>query len=349
MIGKLGYSLPASLSLMLIACGGGPDIDKVKADFENPTGSVNNREAVMASNSGREGSGPATSVAGGGVPGFSLTATGKAVGLQKLNMRRAWEVRARTLRDYLNGSVSRQALTEQQFESSGCDDSPEAQAAYEELVNDLFKDAVNPLNGNKKVSGEASYKVDLSSCSGGALSGSAEITIKIEAETSGEESGRFAFTVEYSLVEACELNTEAMACLDGSLIMEAEAISEGANNFGRLTFTSAWELSGTWNDEGKPHEGTLKGGLRTLFEGDGDQGQVKIEYLNYVNVDGEEWSYVWTFEADNDSVSWECRGKDGSVSCEITETSASCMGENGSEAFSWTAEDEAALGDDWYE
>lgn len=348
MIGKLGYTLPTSLSLLLIACGG-PDLDKVKADFENPTGSVNNREAVMASNSGREGSGPATSVAGGGVPGVALTASGKPVGLHQLNMRKAWEARARTVRDYLNGTVTRQALTEQQFEASGCDDSPEAQAAYEELLGDLLRDSANPFGNRNKVSGKASYSVDLSTCSGGQLSGKADVTIEFELEQTGEEAGRFAFTVEYTLAEACELTTEAKACLDGSLIMEAEAIGDGGADFGRLTFTSAWELSGTWSDEGKPHEGTLKGGLRTLFEGEGDQGQIKIEYLNYVNVDGQEWSYVWTFEATNDRVIWECRGKDGSVSCEITETSAMCMGENGSEAFSWTAEDEATLGDEWYE
>jgi hypothetical protein len=340
-----------SLSLAATACGGGPDLDAVKADFENPSGSVSNKEAVIASNGQRDAQGPAVAVAGGGVPGLGLTAFGKPVGLQQINVRRTWESRIRATHDYVNGRASAsQALSAAQFEATGCDNSAEAQAAYEEAFGDIIKDSVNPFGNSKKISGKASYTQDLSSCSGGELKGTIKVDFTIELEQTGEESGRFAFTLDYELIGVCELTTEQQACLDGQLIMEAEAVGDGANSVGRLTFTSAWNLHGTWIDEGVSRDASMKGGLRSFFEGNGEVGTAKIEYLNYVTTpEGKEYSYVWTFEATNDRVTWECRGNDGYIRCEITETMASCTGSDGSSAFTWTAEDEAGLDEGWFD
>ncbi len=349
MMRKLAYALPATLSFALIACGGGPNLDQVKADFQNPTGSVQNKDAMVASSGSLNASGGAIEVAGGGVPGASLTATGKVAGLRQLNVQRAWEGRARTVRDYLNGkATAKQALSEAQT-GFGCDDSAEAQEAFQKALNDLTADAVNPFGSGKKISGKASYKLDLTSCSNGELSGSASIEIEIVAEQTGANSGRFAFTVKYNLNNVCELNTEEKTCVDGSLIAEAEAV--GQDEFGSLTFTEAWELDGNWLESGVERNATLKGGIRSAFEGDGNSGNASIEILNYVNTPDGEWSYVWSVKASYDGLNgtgtFEVRGQDGSVTCTVDDNGGMCSGSDGS-SISWTAEDEQGLDDSWF-
>src|SRR5262245_7348646 len=111
MLRMLGSALT---TLLLVACGGGPDINQIKADFDSPSGSVKSKDGMAAASGSLDASGSAVVVGGGGVPGTSLTASGKNVGLWQLNARRTWEARATSLRDFLNGKSS-QALTEAQF------------------------------------------------------------------------------------------------------------------------------------------------------------------------------------------------------------------------------------------
>ena len=347
MLRKLASALPATL--VLVACGGGPDIDQIKADFNNPSGSIKSKDGMVAASSSLDASGSAVVVGGGGVPGQSLTATGKAVGFWEINARRTWEARARALRDHLNGrSTQLQALSEAQLEAGNCGDSPEAQEAFSELTSELLVDQVNPFSNSSKVSASASYEQDFSSCSNGELSGSAKIKIDFVAEQSGETS-RFAFTVKYGLDNVCELTTDEKACLNGVMIVEAEAV--GTNDFGSLTFTTGWELDASWTEDGVARAASLKGGVRSSLEGGGDSGSAKIEIINYVNTpDGEEWSYVWSFEGAfnglEGTASIECRGSDGSVSCMIDENGGSCMASDGS-SISWTSADEQSLDETW--
>jgi hypothetical protein len=346
---KLAYALPATLSFALAACGGGPDIDQIKADFQNPSGSVKNKDAMVAASGNLDASGSAIEVAGGGVPGASLSAAGKPIGFYQANIRRTWEPRARALRDYLNGDSSGIRALSEQSAFDSCENSAEAQSAYEEASRDILADAANPFGNSKKISGSASFKLDFGACSNGDLSGTAKVDIKIEAEQTGENSGRFAFTVEYAFDHVCDLTTPEKSCLDGSVVMEAEAV--GADNFGSLTFTSGWQLDGTWVDAGVDRSASLKGGIRSALEGSGDTGSAKIEILNYVTSPEGEWSYVWTFAGSFDGeqavVDVECRGSDGSASCHITEEGGTCSASDGS-SVTWTAADEQSLGDDWF-
>ena len=337
MLRKLASALPATL--LLVACGGGPDINQVKADFNSPSGSVKNKDGMAAASGSLDASGSAVVVGGGGVPGQSLTAFGKNTGLWQLNARHAWGARAVALRDYLNGKSS-QALSEAQFEGEGCDNTPEAQEAFNDLTADLATDLVF---GGSKINGSASYSQDFSTCSGGELSGTAKIKIEFEAEQTGDDSGRFAFTVTYGFDNVCELTTDEKACLTGTMIIEAEA--EGAGDFGALTFTSAWELDATWTEDGVERSATIKGGIRSSLEGDGSTGSAKIEVINYVTTpEGEEWSYVWEFEGAfnglEGTATVSCRGSDGSVTCTIDDTGGSCTASDGS-SVTWTAADES--------
>ena len=349
MMRTLASALPASLSLLLVACGGGPDIAKVKADFDSPTGSVKSKDGMAAASGSLDASGSAVVVGGGGVPGSSLTASGKHVGLWQINARRAWEPRARALRDYLNGTMTRpQALSEAQVEGGGCESSPEAQQAFEDLTADLIVDAANPFGGGK-VSGSASYTQNFEACSNGELSGSAKVDIEFEAESDGGENGSFRFTVTYDLSNVCELNTDEKACLDGTMIVEAEAA--GSDGFGQFTFTTAWELAASWTEASVAREASLKGGIRSSLEGSDQSGSAKIEVINYVTTpEGEEWSYVWSFEGAfnglEGTATVECRGSDGSVSCTIDENGGMCNASDGS-SVTWTVEDEQALDDTW--
>jgi hypothetical protein len=342
---KLATALPATLSFALIACGGGPDLEQIKADFQNPSGSVQNKDAIVASSGERTASGPAIKVAGGGVPGATLTASGKQ-GLAQINLRRNWEQRAQTLANVLAGRSSSQALSEAQVGGVGCEQSVEAQGAFEEAAGDLLADAAL---GGTKANGKASYSINLTSCSDGELSGDAKVEIEVEVELENDNTGRFAFTVKYELTNVCELKTDEKACLDGTLVMEAEAI--GMENFGRLTATTAWDVAGSWTEAGTLKEASLKGGVRTLLEGGDASAIARIEVLNYVNSPEGEWSYVWSFEAtaniNGGTVEFECRGNDGSLTCSIDHNGGTCTASDGS-SLTWTAADEAALDEEWF-
>jgi hypothetical protein len=348
MMRRLAYALPATLSLALIGCGGGPDINQVKADFDNPSGSVQSKDGMIAASGSLDASGSAVSVAGGGVPGNSLTAYTR--GFDQINMRRTWEWRARGLRDYLNGKVTKhQALRQAQFGGDGCTNSAEAQGAFEEASQDFVADGINPF-GNSKIEGSATYSQDFSACSGGELSGSAKVHIEILLESNGDNSGRLAITVQYDLNNVCELNTAEKACLDGTMIMEAEAI--GQNDFGSLTFTAAWDFAATWTDAGGARSASAKGGLKSSFEGDGTSGSAKIEVLSYVNSPEGEWSYVWSLDASytggEGSATIGCRGSDGSVMCTIDDNGGMCTSSDGS-SVTWTTEESGTLDASWYE
>ena len=81
-----GLGLGATLSLALIACGGGPDIDQVKADFENPSGSTKDKNAVISASSQAGASSSVRILGAAGVPGQGLTAKGKLRAFSELSM-----------------------------------------------------------------------------------------------------------------------------------------------------------------------------------------------------------------------------------------------------------------------
>lgn len=331
--------------LFAIACGGGPDIDKTKADFENPSGSVGSKEAVIAANGERGAGGPAIAVAGGGVPGAALVADGGTSELSKLNVMRNFAPKAQSLYAALRAGSKQQALaTAQTSIGDRCADSEAARQAYSDMIASLFLDALNPLGGD--LDGSASYEIDLSSCSEGQLSGRLGVEIEVLLA-----ENRFKFTVTESFDNVCE-TMDAQACVSGDLIMEAAADSTGmdAANF---TFVSAWELDTKWNDNGTPREATVTGGLRIAAIQMGSSQTSSIEYLFYVTPpDGDAVSYVFRATADEmGNATFEVRGHDGSISCSINNEGGSCtsVGGDGTVTLTWTAADEAALSMDYYE
>lgn len=331
--------------LMLAACGGGPDIDKVKADFSSPSGSVGSKEAVIAANGERSASGPGISLAGGGVPGVALTVRGNGATLDELSAMRGFSGRAESLYVALRSKSKEQALSAAQFEvNAGCHDGQVAQQAYEELINDLLLDAINPLGGD--LDGSADYELDLASCSDGRLTGNLEVEIEVELS-----DNRFLFRVTENFDNVCE-TAGVESCVDGELIMEAEANSTGseAENF---AFIVAWELDTRWNDSGTPREATVSGGLRLLSETTMMMATSSVEYLFYVNTpEGDEASYVFRATADEmGNGTLEIRGRDGSLTCSVSDEGGMCTatGSDGMTTLSWTAAEAAGLDDVYYE
>lgn len=337
-------------SAALVACGG-PDIEKVKADFESPSGSTKDQSGVIAASSKRDGSSGVMALGAGGVPGQSLTAARPRRGFDQANLGRTWGKRAESLRDLL---VTRKVPAQQQqnLGPSACDNSPEARAAYEEMISGFVGDALgtalNPFSDT--ISGSASYTQDFSTCSNGELTGSADIELEYEFS-----ENRFRFAVTYNLDNVCETAGD-QACISGEMI--AEALIEGDDLMGQLSFTTAWQVDGSWNDDGTRREATLSGGVRIKLEGNQDgSGSATLQYLVYVNTpDGDEYSYVWEVVAQGDgqgngSVTWRCRGSDGSIDCHADENGGMCTATDasGTVVVSWTRDQEAGLDEEWFE
>lgn len=333
---KLATALTIALSSAAIACGG-PDIDQVKQDFESPSGSVTDKDAIVAANAKRDGSDPALSIAGGGVPGFGLTAYGKSDAFKKLNVRRTWESNIRDFHQHWaaqNGiAVPARGAQVEDF-GTGCDDSPEVQAAMEALWRDLVGDA---LLGSKSASGSASYTLDLATCS----EYTGKISVDIEMKLS---ENSFSFKIDETFTNVCSGDQE---CVTGDVNLEAAADADEAGQAGQLTFVTAWKLAASWLEDGVAKTASLKGGVRSLFNENG----IDIEYLFYVTTpNGEEYSYVFKLVVDENGARWEIRGKNGSISCKVDENGGECTGTdaNGTATVAWTKEEARALDASWF-
>lgn len=330
---KISGAAVLTTALALTACGGGPDIDQVRADFDNPSGSTKDKTGVLAANGKRDASESALRLTTG-VPGASggLTAAGKAHGLDKIAPRALWEQKLRSLynqRMATEGRALRMAQDEEPIGGddfgSGCQDSPEAQAAFQELVTDLGVDAANPLGGST-ADASAEYTQDLASCSGGALTGTLEVAIEVELE-----EGKMRFAIEQGFVEVCEAEG-AKTCINGTFIMEATMAGSGTGEDGSLEFLTAWELDATWTEDGAELSASTKGGIRMAV----DNQMFGLEYLVYCKDSaGEEVSYVLRFQVNADgSMSLEYKGADGEMSCSVTsDGNGQCTGDS---EMTWT-------------
>jgi hypothetical protein len=331
--------------LLFAACGGGPDIDKVKEDFNNPSGSVSSKEAIIAANGERDASGPGISLAGGGVPGAALMAARSEPALEELSAMRGFSFKAESLFAALKAKSKQQALSAAQFETNaGCHDSEVAREAYADMISDLFLDALNPLGGD--LDGSADYELDLASCSEGRLSGNLEVELEVELS-----ENRFVFRVTENFDNVCEIGG-VESCVNGELIMEAEANNSGsaAENF---TFVVAWELDTRWNDSGTSREATVSGGLRLASMTTMEMATSTVEYLFYVNTpEGDEASYVFRATADEmGNGTLEIRGRDGSLTCSVNDGGGMCTstGTDGMATLTWTAAEAAGLPEEYYE
>ncbi len=329
--------LSAVLATGMIACGGGPDIDQVKEDFDNPSGSTQDKNAVMSASSQASASGSVRSLGASGVPGQGLTAIGKVRGFDEINMlkRYAPVIEREYYRNFRHESAPLRAA---QFDSCG---GAEAEAAAEEIARELSVDAVL---GGGSASASASFEMNLDACDAGVTG-----TVKVEMEVEFSQD-YFYFRVTEELQNVCEIEGDR-ACLDGTLLMEAEAQTDASGEAGELSLIVAWEVDGTWEEDGARRAASVKGGVRTKVGGNGTSGYGSVEYLVYaMTPEGEEYSFVYEISANWDGVGGGegtllIRGKDGQLECNYTAEMVSCTGSGN---INWTADEEIALSGEVY-
>lgn len=338
----------ALTAIALTACGSsGPDLDQVRQDFDNPTGSISDRTALMDATGKREASGPALALAGGGIPGQSLTAAEvKGVGQlapMKLHGRHMERVRyalSETGRARAGLSADAELPGDGDY-SNTCAESPEAEAAFQGAYEALIRDAAG---GGSSASASASYSLDVGACAAN-MTGTLSIDLEISVQATGSDSGSMRFKVTQKYEDVCEVGGE-QRCIDGTFVMEASASSDGMQT-GAFETLSAWELTATWVDAGTTHTASTKGGIRMSVEGEGEQGSFAIEYLVYAqNAQGEEVSFVLEISADSEGqAALVYRGADGSLECRVEASGAgtcTAVGSDGTETVSWTAEEYAS-------
>ena len=326
-----------SVFAMATACGSSaPTIDTVKENFENPTGSTNDRNAVIAANQKTTASGPATRLAGTGAGfGLGLTAVGKPVGIERLQVRRMFSNELRQLHGFVNGQGHQALLGELDGTGDNCGDDEAVQDAVKKLSLKLL------TGGSGKAS--FSYGADLAQCTGGELTGKMDVDGEIELSES-----KFRFLVKQGMNNVCEQGGD-QACVTGEFVVEV-AVQGGLSGLGSTSASSAqvlssWFLNATWTEDGAAREAELKGGLQVSTS---DDGSVSLEYLAFVMDDaGNEVSYVLSFNVAADgSGTFECRGADGSITCTLqADGSGACTATDsaGTAEFSWTASEADAV------
>lgn len=306
------------MAFAISACGGGPDVDKVRADFDNPTGSTKDKNGVIAASGKQEAAGnnSALSLAGGGVPGLGLTASTQT-GFEKVAPMR---LASPFMRGFNFKSKALRAAQDDDIFSSGCIDN-QAELAEQ------FADAMSDYDGGEI---EMSFEIEVSDASKCAsnLSGSFSIAydMKITATTQAIEA-------EAQYNNMCD--SDAGSCLDGAMVIS------GTVDGTKEEMLMAWDLTSKFTDEdGKEHTVVTKGGIRMK----NSETEASIEYLQYVNIDGEEYSYVLEIGANvSGDLSLSIRGSDGELNCSFSEANGTgmCSGTVDGEAFdlSWSEEE----------
>jgi hypothetical protein len=341
-IRMLNSLVPAAvLAIAFAGCGGDddkPDINQVKEDFSHPSGSVSDKQAIVGVASEREASSPALALAAGGIPGFGLTSA-KQRGFATLAPIRTYAPALNSLREAVRQrGLNRQGLSVAQFGggAGNCDDSAEAKAAFEDLQKDIVAQA---QSGSTEISGSASFEVDLASCSQGEMTGNMAVSINLHAEQTGANSGAFTYNVTMGFDKVCETK-DKKTCIDGTFVLEA-SISTTGQNAGKLEYVQAWELSASWNEEGRAITADTKGGIRLAYEGTNSNGSGQLQYLFYVkDSTGREVSFVLEITANSQGeATLKYKGSDGELTCtQKADGSGSCTGTGGA-AINWTAGD----------
>ena len=286
-------------SALFVGCGtDGVDLDQVQEDFDNPSGSTQDQDALISAADKLEGTttGLETAFVNPFGGGFGLTA-------QRTNIARFHPQRLAhpLLRwAYARVGISRQFLGEDDIG---------------ECINDQI---LSGVSGNVTPSGgEASFDVtiDLGDCTSDAsgsisMSGSMELT---------ENSLRM--DLEYTYDEVC-ITIGNQACIDGTVVAEMNSDSLLG---GSIDMIMGWNFAASWKDDSsKSRSIDTKGGLRIQA----DKNQGALEYLVYVrNSAGDEVSYVLRIAANAEGASITIKGNDGEVSCNfLADGSGSCSG-----------------------
>jgi hypothetical protein len=326
----------AALAALVSACGGGPDLARVRADFESPSGLTKDKQGVIAA-SGKQttsGTGSALSLAGNGVPGFGLV---DGRGSHAFASIAPSGVVRRQMAEYV-----RQARG-QRLDHLRTHDG--ADACFGEIDQQKLARFGQALQSGGNAKLEHSGTANFSSCSR-ELTGSAKFSMKIEVRNGTQMKAE----IEYALNEVCQKADNS--CVDGELAMEMEMnLDENAlEGLGNLRYVGAWDLVLTGNGESGARETiSSKGGVRFGFStSSSGQEQASFEYLHYVkDSSGKEVSYVFSLRSDGGTTMLAIRGADGELTCSFNEASGEgqCQGTVDGEAFdlSWTDADFAEV------
>lgn len=352
MMSKFKRLVPISvLAIGAVACGGGgPDLGKVKQDFDHPTGStkdqqgvisVTGKQSTMSSNAGLS--------LGASVPGLGLTAEGAdSDGFAEINPTRVFGNDIRAMRNLVLDQRTFGVVGVTSSSDVSCFNSPELIAKSRQAQSDYAK--------NGKAAFDASYTVDMASCQlDHKLSGKLAVNIKAEADS----RGTFSYTVKYDFHSVCD--SASGACVNGGFITEASLDARSAQatgsggtrtqyGAGALNMISAWDyVADIKNATGGTDSIAVKGGLRIKAAGDGTSSSASIEYLFYVrDSHGAEVSYVLKLAAmTGGDTTLEIRGSDGKLSCiQHANLSGSCTGTGADgQPFSiqWTESDYSSV------
>ncbi|MBI2376299.1 MAG: hypothetical protein HYV07_20055 [Deltaproteobacteria bacterium] len=312
-------------AMTLAACGGGPDIDQVKADFDSPNGSVKDKGTMLKANESRDASNPALKVAGGSsafTGGFGLTAADATWGrLHPANLLKNHISRTMAMRGSPEKIAARRfGMEDVDLSAGGC-------------FNPADVSGGGSVSADGSAEGSFSFSMDLS-CVGG--TGSVDIDGEFEVSQT-----KLYYLIEETFSDACFEGN----CVNGSLLVELDApeglqlgIGGGTSSMKMLT---AWDLTAKWNEGNAAHEASTKGGMRLAAEGTSGE----FEYLVYVaNADGAEVTYVLKATANETGATLMYKGADGEVNCTMSaDGSGSCTGAG---EISWTADEVAAAADD---
>ncbi|MBI4820120.1 MAG: hypothetical protein HY791_27845 [Deltaproteobacteria bacterium] len=329
MIRNLLKGITLAGTLAVTACGGGPDIDQVKADFDSPSGSVSDKSTMLKASESRDASNPALKVAGG-----SSAFTG-GVGLTMADAKWSRLHPANLLKNHIANSIamrgSPEKLAARRFGQA--DISADVDLSAGGCFNPADISGSGSVGTDGSAEGSFSFSMDLS-CVGG--TGSVDIDGEYEVSQT-----KLYYLVEETFADACFEGN----CVNGSLLVEMDApeglqIGLGGSG-GSLKMLTAWDLTAKWTEAGASHEASTKGGMRVAASSTSGE----LEYLVYVNDGGgSEVTYVLKISANENGGSLSYKGGNGEVNCTVmADGSGSCTG---SGELSWTADEVAAAAAD---
>ncbi len=309
MFRQLIISTPLALGLALVACGGDvPSTSQIKADFESPSGSTKSKQTVAGAYTKNQASASASGLASGFSPGLGALTQAGSGPLQRVGIGKVMAPHLARAKAHLEGR-SLQAL--------GADVDFDACVNNDEISQEL---AASLSSGS--TSGSFDVDIDLGTCSGGKMTGKMAMSGSFDID-----SDSFTFEVNQTLTNVCETEGNKY-CVSGDYVMEATMTSGDS----KMEMVVGWYLTATWQEEGAARSLVTKGGIRLGFAGQSGDGSA--EYLIYVNDEsGEEVSLVIKMTSTADGFTYEVRGNDGSLTCQINNAGEGTCGGD----LSWDA------------
>lgn len=330
--------VPALLAGGLAACGSGApgsgQINQVENDIGNPSGSIQDKSAVMASTGKQDAlsSSGASDIIGSATNFGALTARGLTIhGFSGLSPASAFRGQVQHLIEIVTNRSSHGLSGSDSGDVGSC------------LKSQAFMDAEMKAAQNARGSDSFSFSydsgnIDLSGCTQGKLTGQIQLALEEHASKSGNTVNA-TINFKYTLSNACNASTGN--CVSGSLAAQMTG-SGGASgdSTGSFTYVTAWDLT--------VHDMTLnqsiadKGGSKISISGNGQgNGQLDLQEVVYVqNSQSQEVSFTLDVNVSGSSASLKITGKDGFLTCtRNADLSGSCSGEDknhGTVNVSWT-------------